>query len=139
MNPTTEQLEVYRAELKAELEAERNQNALTPNTAKVGMGVTVLGWSDADPYEIVKVSPSGKTLTIRAMKATRNPDWKMDWVVGGFAGHLKNQDAQEWIIESDPTGWEVRANWSNKFDRFQSKRGKLAKDHGARKYYDFNF
>ena len=135
MTVTNEQLEAYRAEL----EAERNQYALNPSTATVGMGVTVLGWSDADPYEIVKISPSGKTLTIREMKATRNPEWKMEWVQGGFAGHLKNQDEQEWIIESDPDGFEIRANWSNKFNRFQSKLGKLGKDHGARKHYDFNF
>ena len=135
MTVTNEQLEAYRAEL----EAERNQYALNPSTATVGMGVTVLGWSDADPYEIVKIRTSGKTLTIREMKATRNPEWKMEWVQGGFAGHLKNQDEQEWIIESDPDGFEIRANWSNKFDRFQSKLGKLGKDHGARKHYDFNF
>ena len=135
MTVTKEQLEAYRAEL----EAERIQYALNPSTATVGMGVTVLGWSDADPYEIVKISPSGNTLTIREMKATRNPEWNMEWVQGGFAGHLKNQDAQEWIIESDTDGFEIRANWSNKFERFQSQRGKLGQDHGARKYYDFNF
>ena len=139
MGFTAEQKEAFRLEREAELEAHREKYGLSPSTAKVGMGATVLGYSDANPYEIIKVSPSGKALTLRAMSATRDPEWKMDWVQGGFAGHLKNQEQQKWIIKSDPNGFELRANWSNKFERFHSKRGYLAQDHGARKYYDFNF
>ena len=46
-----------------------------------------IGYSDVNPYEVVKVI-SEKCLEVRAMDATRaNPENKLGFVAGGFVGH----------------------------------------------------
>ena len=64
--------------------------------------------SDVHPFEVVRVI-SGKTLEIREMTATLDPSWTADRVPGGFAGHVRNNDSQRWIINSEPNNPTVRA------------------------------
>lgn len=46
-----------------------------------------IGYSDVNPYEVVKVI-SEKCLEVRAMDATRaNPKNKLGFAQGGFVGH----------------------------------------------------
>jgi len=47
------------------------------------------GYSDVHPYEVVRVI-SEKTIEIRAMNASRDPNWKPEIIPGGFAGHCIN-------------------------------------------------
>ena len=107
-----------------------------PVTVKVGQGVTLHGWSDATPYEVIAVSKSGQQVTIRQMEATLNREestLKQD--IGGFVAHTSGE--QVWDIESDEDGRIQKMNWSNKKQRFTSQ-GENA-SFGASKYYDFNF
>jgi hypothetical protein len=94
--------------------------------------------SDVTPFEVVRVI-SGKTLEIREMTATLDPSWTADRVPGGFAGHVRNNDSQRWIIKSEPSNPIVRARltksgrWSvGGSDRY------LASDEAVYRY-DFNF
>lgn len=56
-----------------------------------------IGYSDIYPFEIVR-RVSDKTVEIRAMHAERDPEWKPEFVSGGFCGTVVNQNQQRWII-----------------------------------------
>jgi hypothetical protein len=96
-----------------------------------------IGYSDVNPHEVVR-RISDKTLEIRAMSAERDPEWKPDFVAGGFCGTVVNQNRQRWIISSNP---EARV--------FRIRLGKKGwKDSGGaryvladkpQKFYDYNF
>lgn len=96
-----------------------------------------LGYSDVDPYEIVRVV-SSKTLDIREMDAERDESVKLDWAVGGFAGHCINQREQKWNITS---------NTENRVVRIRLGKQGWKDAHGRRynlsntpvKFYDYNF
>ena len=95
------------------------------------------GWSDVNPYEIVRVI-SGKTLEVREMQAERDESWKPDFVPGGFFGTVVNQNQQRWTITSDPTSPVIRIRLGK--DGWKDKHGKrfgLAAE--PRKFYDYNF
>ncbi len=96
-----------------------------------------LGYSDVTPYEVIRVV-SDKTLEVREMNCERDESVKMEFVVGGFAGHCVNQRDQKWHISSDESSPVIRIRLG--------KRG--WKDaHGRRfdvsdkpvKFYDYNF
>lgn len=55
------------------------------------------GWSDANPWLVIAESASGKTLTVVPVEVEKDPEWKPEWAVGGFAGHCINQHEQTWI------------------------------------------
>lgn len=96
-----------------------------------------IGYSDVDPYEIVRVV-SAKTLDIREMDAERDESVKLDWAVGGFAGHCMNQYSQKWNITS---------NTENRVVRIRLGKQGWKDAHGRRydlsdtpvKFYDYNF
>lgn len=107
----------------------------------IGVGGYIAMYSDREPVTIVDVI-NDKTIVVRMDKATLNPEWKMEVVVGGFAGHVINNGG-EWIIEQNPDGktevFTLRENgcWV--------RRGESAKS-GTRvilgkrlKFYDYNF
>ena len=60
-------------------------------------------YSDVRPCEVVEVK-SEKKVIVREMKAERDPDWKPDFVAGGFTAHCTNNNRQNWICSSDPDG-----------------------------------
>lgn len=96
-----------------------------------------IGYSDVDPYEIVRVV-SPKTLDIREMDAERDESVKLEWAVGGFAGHCINQREQKWNITS---------NTENRVVRIRLGKQGWKDAHGRRynlsdtpvKFYDYNF
>lgn len=95
------------------------------------------GWSDVKPFEVLSITKSGYTATLRAMKAERDPSWTPDVVPGGFAGHCINNNEQRWIITPDPKGFilkvrRTKAGWRNGHTRFVAA-------HEPCKFYDYNF
>lgn len=142
-----ERAERYRKEGKAELAEcvekraiERvtifNQTALTPATVKVGDGVTINLWSDRHAATIIKVT--AKTVTVRRDKATLNPDFKPEFIPGGFAAHCTNQSEQSYTYEPDENG-EVRTfRWSDKYQMYGQPRN-LTLSKGRQEFYDYNF
>lgn len=104
---------------------------------KVGTGVTELLYTDSLPWEVVRVI-SDKTLEIRPMKAELNPNWKPEWVAGGFSAHCTNNGSQEWILSSNPDAGTIRIrkmknrkNWTHNGRRFSVGKAVM--------YHDYNF
>lgn len=108
----------------------------TNGTPTVGMGATLLEWTDMEPYEIIRVSPSGKTIDLRDMKADRAADWTPDTIPGGFFGHTRNNADQRWIITTNPDGKVITARLTKR--GWNTKLGRISLG-VARKFYDYNF
>jgi|TARA_R110002126_G_scaffold47593_2_gene133320 hypothetical protein len=106
-------------------------------TPEVGLYANLAMYSDAFPFEIVKIV-SAKTIEIRSMEATLDPSWKPEMIPGGFCAHTTNQDSQRWTYESKPTAHVFRAR-RRKDGYFHSKQGRhLISDHPVR-FHDYNF
>jgi hypothetical protein len=96
-----------------------------------------IGWSDVNPYEVVRVI-SDKTLDVREMKAERDDSVKLEFHVGGFSAHCSNQHDQKWFITSNPDAEVIRIRlskqgWKDKYGaRFQLSDKPV-------KFYDYNF
>ncbi len=109
---------------------------LTPANAKVGDGATVKLYTDRHAGTIVKVTKA--TITIRRDKAILSPDFKPQYVAGGFAAHCVNQDEQEWTYEPDENGELTTLYWSNVYNQY-GRPGDLIAIKGRHEYYDYNF
>jgi hypothetical protein len=102
----------------------------------VGMGATLLGWTDRHPYEVVRVV-SPDCVIVRAMAAEGGLKKDHKFSPGGFCGHVHDQEtAQEWKITSKPDGRELRirrtkSGWRNGSEKFMMGR--------AVKFHDYNF
>ena len=107
---------------------------LTPHTAS---HANQLGYSDAEPFEIVRVI-SDKTIEVRAMNAERDPSWKPEFVPGGFSARCINQDEQRWIITPRPDAPVVRIRLGKKGwrDKYGSR---YVLSNQPYKHYDYNF
>ena len=95
------------------------------------------GWSDVNPFEVVR-QVSEKTLEIRAMKAEKDPEWKPEFVPGGFAGHCINNSEQRWIITSDDQNPIIRIRLGKKGWKDAHGR-RFGLSDAPRKHYDYNF
>lgn len=106
-----------------------------PGQFNVGDGITERIGSDAFPFTVIAVSPSGKTVTAREDKATLDPTWKPEFIPGGFVGHVSNQYTQRWTYEADPNGRTVtvrltKRGWAHQGTRFIP---------GRHRFHDYNF
>lgn len=68
---------------------------------ELGMGATILMWTDRHAATVVKISASGKTITLREDKATRSDGNGMS-------------DQQSYNYEADPNGRELVARLGKK-------------------------
>lgn len=109
---------------------------LTPVNVKVGDGVTVNYWSDRHAGTVVKVTKS--TVTIRRDKAIKDPNFKPDFIIGGFAAHCTNQDERTYTYEPDENGQLTTIHWSKKYNRYGTP-GNLSVSKGRHEFYDYNF
>ena len=115
-------------------------------TPAVGLFANRHGYSDVDPYEIVRIV-SDKCIEIRAMDTSENKT-KMNFVAGGFSHICTNQNAQDYDYTSNPerTVFKIRLNRVSKY--CADKIWKAASRHGGGrfnisdepyKFYDYNF
>ncbi len=102
----------------------------------VGDGVTMHYYTDAEAFTIVK--RTAKTLTLRKCKATLSPDFKPEFVPGGFLGTVINQHEQSYTYEEDEHGVLRKAYWSDAKQGFYVG-GCLRCTKGRHKFYDYNF
>ncbi len=104
---------------------------------EVGLFCNWILYSDVEPFKIISISPSGKTLTIRGMDADLNPDFKCNTQIGGFGGHTLNNYAQSYTYKSNKDG-EIRKvsktkkGWTRKSLRYRISETPC-------KFYDYNF
>lgn len=103
--------------------------------AEVGDGATVCLWSDREAYTIIK--RTAQSLTLQRDKATLSPDFKPEFIPGGFCGHCVNQNEQKYSYESDPEGKKITAWWSKKNNGFYWNG--LHVIPGRHEFYDYNF
>lgn len=99
-------------------------------------GETVNIWSDRYAATVIKVTKS--SVTARRDKATLNPDFKPEWIPGGFAAHCTNQDEQTYTYQPDENGMEYTFRWSRKYQRY-GQPGNLTLSKGRHEFYDYNF
>ena len=102
---------------------------------EIGDKGSVKLWSDVNPCTVIKRTKT--TVTIRYDKATRSPDWKPEWIPGGFSAICTNSEEQQWTIEDDPNGTVETFYWSSRENCFVHHGSRLTP--GWRKYYDYNF
>ena len=115
---------------------ELHERILTPATAKVGDGATICYWSDREACTIIKVTKS--TVTVRRDKAKLDPDFKPEFIPGGFSAHCTNQGEQTYTYEPDPDGHVTTFHWSKKFGTYGTP-GNLRLIRGRHEFYDYNF
>lgn len=108
---------------------------------KVGMGVTELLYSDRHSYTIIKVSPSGKTITIQRDKCTLLNRDDLEFHVGGFCAHCSNQSQQRWWCGPDPDSDDIRIASLRKDGTWRLKGCKTAGQliEGRHEFFDYNF
>lgn len=111
---------------------------MTSTTATFPAYANFRGWSDVDPYEVVRVV-SDKCLEIREMDAVLDKSWRPERIAGGFAGHCINNDEQRWVITSNPNAPVIRIRL-HKDGRWYSKgKSQFRLSDTPRKHYDYNF
>lgn len=96
-----------------------------PNWIYEGMRASGSYFSDIYPFEVIKVTPSGKTVTIREMNATLVKGSDFD----GTA---------EYVYTSNPNG-ETHTVRRDKFGRWKTPNGMKVSFGSARKYRDPHF
>lgn len=109
---------------------------LTPANAKVGDGATVYLYSDSHAGTIVKVTKC--TVTVRRDKATLDPNFKPEFIPGGFCAHCTNQDEQKYTYEPNENGELTTVRWSKKYNRY-GQPGDIRLGKGRHEFYDYNF
>lgn len=103
---------------------------------EVGMYANMHGYTDVEPFEIVKVV-SEKCIEVRTMKCEID-NWKSEVIVGGFSGHTVNNHSQKWKIEPNPEGAVVRIR-KNKKGQWVNGSQKFYVSMTPVKFYDYNF
>lgn len=105
---------------------------------EVGDGATICLWSDREACTVVR--RTAKTLVVQRDKAIRDPEFKPEWVPGGFSAICTNCEEQRWTYERDPNGATTRFHWSEKFGGWQAgSDGSIKLARGRHEYYDYNF
>lgn len=102
---------------------------------QVGDGVTLNLWSDKHACTVIK--RTAKTITVQQDTATLDPNFKPEWVAGGFAGHCTNQDEQTYTYERNLKGRTYTLRFSNKYGRFMYLEKPISI--GRHEFYDYNF
>lgn len=102
---------------------------------EVGDGCTYHLYSDAQACTVVK--RTAKTITIQEDTAIIDPDFKPEWIAGGFAGHCTNQNEQTYTYERNPNGRKITARWSDKRGGFVYMDKLITV--GRHQFHDYNF
>lgn len=103
---------------------------------KVGDGVTVHYYTDAKAYTVIK--RTAQELTLQRDKAILSPDFKPEFIPGGFCGTVINQEEQSYSYEPDKNGRVVKAYWSEAKKAFYVEKS-LRVGKGRHEFYDYNF
>lgn len=126
-------------------EASRKQEDLVRELRKelnreiaVGDGVTMYFYSDAHACTVI--AKTAKTITIQRDKATLDPNFKPEWIPGGFAAHCTNQEAQSYTYERNPDAPKTRCYWSEKMGCYTTGGDQSIRiGRGRHEFYDYNF
>lgn len=127
-------LPLYDKEKALEFEYHKELN----REIEVGDGVTMHLYSDSQACTVI--ARTAKTITIQRDKAIRDPNFKPEWIPGGFSAICTNSEDQEWTYEPNPNGEVIKCRWSEKFGGWQTgSDGSIKISRGRHEYYDYNF
>lgn len=120
----------------------RSYDAFTTNVKGLPEGeyLTETLWTDTTPYKVI--DRTATTLTLQEVRVERDPDFKPNFIKGGFAGHCTNQDEQTWLyagLGDDIV--KVRLVKSRYYgsDKLWGSKGREFIANGANRKYDYNF
>jgi len=108
---------------------------------EIGMGATIVYWSDRQACTIVDVSKNGRTVTVTEDTATLTNSDELKCHAGGFAAHVSG--TQKYSYKSNPDGptkqYSLRKNgrWIRVGQSMRSGTN-LSVGHRSQ-YYDYNF
>lgn len=119
-------------QLQFEIRKEENREAAVDD------GVTVCLYSDRHAATVVKRTAT--RITVQHDKAVLDPNFKPDFIPGGFSAHCTNQHKQSYTYERDPEGRIETFNWSEKRGRWQGGGdGSIVLILGRHEFYNYNF
>lgn len=100
---------------------------------KIRQYCNFIGWSDIEPYEVVKVI-SPNCVEIREM-STKQIVFPTEFILGGFSAHCADNHNQKYEYTSDTSRPTIRIRkgkkgWGN---------GKYRMSDSPKKFYDYNF
>lgn len=95
---------------------------------------TEIGYSQSYPWR--EVSRTAKTVKLAKVNVKKDPDWKPEFLPGGYAGHCTNQSEQTWLFDGVDEGYSktirmTKKGWSHRGVKFTEGR--------ASEFYDYNF
>jgi hypothetical protein len=103
---------------------------------RVGDYLNQYGYSDAHPYQIIRMTASGKTAYVRAVSAERDPNWKPEMIPGGFSAHCTNNHSQKWVY-GEVYGPVIAVRRNRK--GWKSNHGIHYASEKPQRFYDYNF
>lgn len=95
---------------------------------KIGMYVSRAGYSDVSIIGKIVGVKGKRTFLVKSMSAEKQIA-KLDFIVGGFAGHCVNQHEQQWLFKESDEIIEVK----------NLKNSRLVYSQKPYHYYDYNF
>lgn len=136
LNQGKKDMYLFRLDMAREKIEKFGECHLTPANAKVGEGATINFWSDRQAATIIKVTKC--SITVQRDKAILNPNFKPEFIIGGFSAHCTNQSEQSYTYEMDETGQTYTFRWSKKHCSYGTP-GNLTLSKGRHEFYDYNF
>jgi hypothetical protein len=103
---------------------------------EVGDRVHICCYSDIEPATVIKRTKS--SVTVRYDDADLDPNWKPEFIPGGFSAICTNDSDQKWIIKEDLNGRTETFRWSKRYGRFKNTSNEFCEPEWY-KYYDYNF
>lgn len=102
---------------------------------EVGDGCTLVYFTDKEAYTVIR-----KTKTMIVMqrdRAIKDPNFKPEWIPGGFSAHCLNNEDQKYTYERDEDGSVIKAYWHESEGCYMHQGCKVI--NGRHEFYDYNF
>lgn len=121
------------------MQLERDIRTARNRELDVGDGCTYHLYSDA--YACTVIKKTKNTISVRRDKATLDPNFKPEFIPGGFAAHCINSSEQKYTYERDENGEVFKLWWSEKYGQWRkgSGAGAFVLTPGRHEFYDYNF
>ena len=105
-----------------------------------GEYMTETGYSQTYAFKVIKRTAT--TATLQPVKVEKDPEWKPEFVSGGFAGHCTNQHKQTWLysgLGDDTITVRLIKSRYCESDKLWGSKGREFIANGAEHHYDYNF
>lgn len=118
-------------------QVEKELSQLRLKNIEVGDGITINLYSDSNAYTVIKRTKS--TITIQRDKVVLKPEFKPEFIEGGFSHICTNQNDQDYDYERDEDGRILTLRWSDKYNTWSTGNHGSSVSLGRHEFYDYNF